>query len=663
MNDRIRELEEELRKLKSSVMRNGDGAHDLTTNQTPGAAVLTHNSAPAMPIHLDPLAELGVNKKYYNWDIVSMQKSNLQQQTYGTSSSFYFIRQMITYMEACDESANPDNYASCVYTPSESIYYGNTSRIYDSPESMVRGCDLSRSAEQDCLSSFWELSNFTAPILARDSFEAHYNALWNHSRTPRSPSALVDIMLALCIQHEAQIFINDSQNQRLGIIKGVGPDAAGLWWYRRSQQLLSDDLEEPSIATFQCYLLSVIWLSNAGRHNTAHIVMASCIRIGIVLGLHLEPPKRHSIQQREYRKRLWWISYALEMKFAMELGRPLAINCKQVTCTLPCDDIAVPQFHKDELLFTVHLVKLLLTIRAVYITFYRQCAEELGKSGKESIYEDPEVLEQCAKFMASRTVYLHTWTRNVPSVLHMKRRDTQPYCVDSLDFVFESFGEDFADRRNIFLEMHYHAMALNLFRPFIDFSVKHRLTMPYTHKHALSCVKHALAITSVLRQMCVNSKRLNGFLEVWHWQWSAALALVGYILAYPKSPAATDARSSIDLAMLVLRSCGKYAAAEVICQLLRRADSFNSRSRRTTGSDDPGSAPEQDSIQAINLPGIHESGWSFDQSTSIIDDMSDNLSSVLTAEGILSSLSALGDLDAVDQNIFEFLNFDDIGAM
>ena len=75
---------------------------------------------------------------------------------------------------------------------------------------------------------------------------------------------------------------------------------AGRWFYRRRQSLLTDKLEGPSITTFQCYLLSVIWLSNAPFQN-----MAMGIRTGIILGLHLEPPEDLPRTQREFRKRLW----------------------------------------------------------------------------------------------------------------------------------------------------------------------------------------------------------------------------------------------------------------------------------------------------------------------------------------------------------------------
>lgn len=645
------------------MIQDNDGVVDLAMEQLSQTAVRANYPAPVMPVHLDPLAELGVNKKYYNWDVVSTRKSSLQQQTYGTSSSIYFTRQMIMYMDVCDGTKTPEVCSSQVYTPSESTYHCDASRGCISSGSMVRYRDLSRHTEEVYLSSFWKFSQLTAPILARDSFETYYDALWNHSRALRDPSALVDIMLALCIQYEAQSSPNSPQHQVPENLLGGTPDSAGLWWYRRSQQLLVDDLEEPSIATFQGYLLSVIWLSNAGRHNTAHSVMASAIRIGIILGLHLEPAKSLSFQQREFQKRLWWVTYALEMKFAMELGRPLAINCKQVTCTLPSDNIVVPQLDRKELLFSIHLIKLLLTSRAVYITFYRQCAEELNKSEKESIYEDLEVLEHCAKFMASRIAYLRTWARNVPSVLHIKRKNTQPYCVDSLDFIFDDSFENLANRWNIFLELHYHTMALSLFRPFINFSINHRSIMPYTHQHALSCMKHALAITSILQQMCINSRYFKRFLEVWHWQWSAALTLVGYILAYPDSSTAADARVSIDIALLVLKSCGQYAAAEVICQLIERAASFNPETRRTTGNDTLRCASEQVYTGAINWSEASPSEWDINQSASTIDGAFGSLSTSSTAGDILGSLSALGDLDAADQNVFEFLHFDDLGAL
>jgi hypothetical protein len=70
----------------------------------------------------------------------------------------------------------------------------------------------------------------------------------------------------------------------------------------------------------------------------AHSMLATGIRVAIILGLHLEPLPEIPAQHRDFRKRLWWTIYAGEMMMAMELGRPLAVNISQVTTSIPDDN-------------------------------------------------------------------------------------------------------------------------------------------------------------------------------------------------------------------------------------------------------------------------------------------------------------------------------------
>jgi predicted CDP-diglyceride synthetase/phosphatidate cytidylyltransferase len=161
-------------------------------------------------------------------------------------------------------------------------------------------------------------------------------------------------------------------------------------------------------------MLSVLYLPNDNCRNAAHSIMALAVRTGIILGLHLEPPEHLPEQQREARKRLWWLIYIVEMNFAMELGRPLAVNISQVTCSLPSDEkITYTTVNKQTTLskeaaylsFSVHYIRLVLTTRAIYITFYDKCAGILGQTKQKSLYDVPQALEICAEYVSSRMQY------------------------------------------------------------------------------------------------------------------------------------------------------------------------------------------------------------------------------------------------------------------
>ena len=645
MNTRVQELEQTLFSLRPTT------SDDLTVEETSetdyvSEATLLPGMPSVLPAHLDPLSELGTNRRYYNWDVIFTEKPNRHQQTYGTSSTFYFLRRMLRYMDNLDSQKNSGTSLLYTHKPSTSTHHGGLTG--NDHEQTIGGCDLSRPTEEASLSNFWGLSDLTAAILVRSDFESYYDTLWSSTRALRSPSALVDIMLALCLQYEAQSSWSRYRTESLLTGDYAAPNTAGMWWYRRSQQMFIDDLEEPSIATFQCHLLSVMWLSNAERHNTAHSVMASGIRIGIVLGLHLEPPQSLSLDESEFRKRLWWCTYALEMKFAMELGRPLAVNCKQVTCTLPTENTATSSGQETELSFVLHLIKLVLATRAVYITFYRRCAEELSGSGKESIYDDPDVLERCAKFMTSRATYIRTWARHVPSILHAERNSGQPFCMNDPRSASDFPAEDFPSRRNIVLELQYHNMALSIFRPFIAFPTGPHPKMANTEMHALSCAKHAIAMTYIIREVCVHTDYFYGSLDVWQWQYSAAVSLVGYVLAYPTCSVATDARTSIEIAIFVLQFGGRQAAAEAIRELIERVDLPNCKAQ----------IPKAARGYGPDLPVVHAPEREIDTYTQRMGGPFDSVSNSMTPGHMAESMLALDDFDVEDCSIFDFLSFD-----
>jgi hypothetical protein len=151
-------------------------------------------------------------------------------------------------------------------------------RPYDTVDMEI---PLSRAQEEYLLIHFWNSYSWIYPVIDGDEFRAHYDSLWDGtSDTVRRPSALGDIILAVCIQSEAAIVL--PQGPRTGFEPYDTTDAviAGRNLYRRSkdQTLLTDELDGPSITTFQCYLFAVIYLANASFHNMAHSVMALAIR-------------------------------------------------------------------------------------------------------------------------------------------------------------------------------------------------------------------------------------------------------------------------------------------------------------------------------------------------------------------------------------------------
>ncbi|KIX10284.1 uncharacterized protein Z518_01366 [Rhinocladiella mackenziei CBS 650.93] len=341
-----------------------------------------------------------------------------------------------------------------------------------------------------------------------------------------------------------------------------GRDDVGRRFYRRCQELLTEEIEGPSITALQCHIFSVIYLTNASFYNTAHSTLALAIRAGVIVGLHLEPSGCMPASQREFRKRLWWTLYALEMKAAMELGRPLVVNVSQVTCNLPKDDKDATGLSDSTSTFTgdgvtgytwnLQFIKLILAARSVYITFCHKCAEILRNNGGNSPYNDPQALEVCAEYLLSRMDFLQTWLHGVPESLKIKRKGTgELFSTDRSPLDLKSMSPFWLHRHKLLLEFLYHNLSMNLYRPFICFFRVSDACTKMTDNNAMACVNHAVTITQIIHQIPIEGDVLDGWHEILQWQWNAILSLVGYILTYPLAPSTPSARKALSIAIRV----------------------------------------------------------------------------------------------------------------
>ena len=415
---------------------------------------------------------------------------------------------------------------------------------------------LSRWQEEYFLDLFWQSYHCIYPIVDERGFRAHHNSIWIMPYEPRKPSALVDIILAVTMQYGTALLPPDLTKSSLNAEeRGKDAASAGRSYYRRCQALLADDLENPSITTLQCHILSVIYLSNAGSHNTAHSSLALACRVAVILGLHREPLEELDEETSNYHRRLWWTLYALEIKAAMGLGRPLAISFSEVTCRLPTDvpltgSVSVPGSTRTPLIASCfatnsQFLKLILSARSIHVTFYQKCADTLGLGPQNTLYGNPEALESCARFLSSKMEYLETWLREAPDCLKMKRRGGQPLSTDRSPLYIQPEVPLYQQRQQLFLELHYHTVAMNLLRHFINLSHPPSLCTQQAEANANSCVDHAITITNIIHQMLTETDLLSGWLEGFYWHGNAFLSLVGYILAFPDGQRTAEARKAL----------------------------------------------------------------------------------------------------------------------
>jgi hypothetical protein len=395
------------------------------------------------------------------------------------------------------------------------------------------------------------------PVLDQAEFRAHHKSLWVTPYEARKSSALVDIILAVTMQYGTALLPPDLTNAVVNAEeRGKDAATAGRSFYRRCQALLADELESPSITTLQCYIFSVIYLSNSGCHNTAHGTLALACRVGIILGLHREPLEDLDEAQKVFHRRLWWTLYALEIKAAMELGRPLAISISQVTCGLPANvpqtgsvsisALAIASGIGSCLASNLQFLKLILAARSVYITFYDKCADILGPGHQSSLYGNPQALEKCAEFLLLKMEYLQTWLHDTPDSLKTKRKGGgEQLSTDGSLLDIRPTVSFLQQRQQLFLELQYHTFATNLFRPFICFSLHPHSKTPLAEANAISCVNHAITITNIIHQLLTETELLGGWLESFQWHYNAFLSLAGYVIAYPAGQRTPEARIAI----------------------------------------------------------------------------------------------------------------------
>jgi hypothetical protein len=466
------------------------------------------------------------------------------------------------------------------------------------------------------LNIFWEEYHCIYPIIEEADFWNYHRSLWDTSQKFRKTSALIDIILATSLQHGTK---STHAEGRLNALADKDDEMiASRWFYRRCQSILTNQLETPSVMTLQSHMLSVIYLSNVNCQNAAHSILAVAIRVGIILGLHLEPPEHLPEQQREARKRLWWLLYALEMKLAMELGRPLAVNISQVTCSLPSDEtIAYTTVQRKTMLSkeaaylssSVYFVRLVLAMRAIYITFYDKCASVLGPKKPKSLYETPQALETCARYLDSRIQYSQMWMHDVPGTLKTRRiNGGQSFSTDCTRLYFDPALPRWQQQQSVFLELCYHNMMMNLYRPFICFLPPFRSELHQTDRLAASCLVHARSMIAIIYQVLTDTRLLDNHHEAFRWQWNATLSLIGYMIAYPGSAGCIQAGEAVHTAMRIFEHQGECFAIALLAkqtteELLTRVNALG-EARRLESVTALTEIPAEDSGALTDVEGL-----------------------------------------------------------
>ncbi|EED16375.1 conserved hypothetical protein [Talaromyces stipitatus ATCC 10500] len=582
LQDRIRDLERQVEIARSKVREDVidiDLDEEEDESDSNGIDYEAKVKSEPVPSASPDLNQLEDSQRWNSEHFESIHMPTIhsnQRHFYGRSSSFYFIGRLSSYLGLPPNQLTPDELMQ-MDSDAESFKNSLNSDV------SISEIYLSKPQEEYFLHLFFPSYNVYYPIIDHAEFMKHYQSIWT-SPTSRKPSALVDIILALSMQYADALMPRDYPALRTSIEGIVNIDAAvvGRKFYRRCQLLLIDELDGPSITTLQCHFFSVIYLSNASFHNAAHSRLAMAIRAGIILGLHWDSPEGLPDQEAEFRKRLWWTVYAMELKMALALGRPLAVTMSQIPCPPPDRHQDDPYTHQGTNRFTAnrHFIQLMLAGREVYATFQRKCSEALAQNNSHTIHENPASLEIIAEAVRSAaTQYFLTWRQELPEPLKTKRLNSgESLSTDRSALNLKESVPLGMSRQRLFLELLYHTLCMNIYRSFICFYPSRQSDeTPLADSNAALSVNHAISITNIVHQVLKESNFLAGFHETFQWQWNATLTLIGFIVAFPNGSLTGPARDALITAIDVFDVIGKYlgiaySAARVARELFARID-------------------------------------------------------------------------------------------
>lgn len=612
LKSRVRELESELKKKTSQA------SPSLSFNSTSGLS-----SIPS----LDDLQQ-----RRRRWlSIWEKDPHTNRPQVYGPTSSTFLMQRMTSYLKETLQKPDfddPFEPVTSLFATTASLSGSDFSDQRSSmSEPVFTGEDMSRSQEEHFLNLFWQSYHITVPILNEKDFREYYNSLWTNTFSPveakRKPSALVDSILALCVQYGTAFVVDDKADAD---IERDDVSFAGRGLYRRSQKLLSSEYEAPTISTVQCLIYSALYLSNTSMLDAGHQTLAVAIGIAHALGLHREAIDNSSAAQSSLRRRIWWTLFLLDSKNCLELGRPFLIDASDMTCDIPSGDaseatdsgssLSLAFADINWLAFHTQCIKLIVTVRSIYTSFYEKCSEVSAAHNGTNLYDNLELVESCADHLLRSMKGLQDWVRNVPNALKVPRKGTgEPLSTTRSAIELDPYVPLWLQRQRLLLELLYHSLTMCLHRPFIGLPSNPTAAFQISVDHSVSCLSHAIVTTSILHQVLTEGDILNGWRQAYQSQWDATLSILGFGLAHPVSPHSPSARRAIHTAianfdMLAANNCSIATSAGAVTRnLLDKIDLFASGFRHKLTSSDhsspsfqPGRPSRKSSVNTPPVP-------------------------------------------------------------
>jgi hypothetical protein len=630
----VKELETELARAQSRGFKTSIPSPEETPDSTsPESAHPSHVSLSTSSQQSGPVAAPGIQTFQHmqkpQWEGIYVATARSDQTSYyGPASYFYFVSRIGSFLARVLQQPFADRQMQ-PKGANRNVILGNGHEEDEERDGTktqstgghVHAPSMSRTQEEYWMSLFWEGYHCFMPVVDETELRRHYASLWEPGKPYRRPSPLVDIILALCLQYGYTFIPRDASKSSDRDASFDDATIAGRWYYRRSQALLTADLESPSITTVQCYIFTTTYLCCASFQNMCHVVNTQCVRMAQILGLHLEPPADLPRGERELRKRIWWAIWFLDSKISSKLGRPFAVDPRQTTVSWPSDDMETATYNGallgshgpsvTWLTYFLQMNRLNHTMADIHDALYNKFGEIMASKGLTSPYKDPRVLETCAEFLAVRIQAMRAWVDQVPQGLKTRRRGGgEPFSNDRSALEVESMAPTWIQRQRACLELIYYAVMTNLTRPFITFYSNSSTYTPIAERHAASCVSYAISHTHIMHQLVTETDLMGGWSEFFLWQWNAAITIAGFIMAYPIHPSTPGARRALDKAIAVFDKFGadfavSASAAAIARDLVAKADLLTGRLRNEITS---GPASVTAGSPATNAPTPNATG-------------------------------------------------------
>ncbi|KAL2832934.1 hypothetical protein BDW59DRAFT_157082 [Aspergillus cavernicola] len=119
--------------------------------------------------------------------------------------------------------------------------------------------------------------------------------------------------------------------------------------------------------------------------------------------------------------------------------------------------------------FNLYQTNLYREIRTAYNSFNTDFHLQEG----QITWDDHWALQAGAEVLAQHTQYLENWCGSIPGALKMRRQNNgRPFSTDGTHLSMEQFAPHWLQRQRVLLELTYHHVSINRYRPMISFKFR-----------------------------------------------------------------------------------------------------------------------------------------------------------------------------------------------